>query len=57
MQEIFMRAQMAGPEELVIYEFGRFLYVLATGFSNDEFEEIETMDFDGVVTKINLQYV
>ncbi len=52
-----MRAQMAGPEELVIYEFGRFLYVLATGFSNDEFEEIETMDFDGVVTKINLQYV
>lgn len=51
-----IQENLAGPEDLVIYEFDRFLYVLATGFSNDDFEEIEYMDFAGVVTKINLQY-
>lgn len=51
-----IQENMSGPEDLVIYEFERFLYVLAAGFSNDDFEEIEYMDFEGVVTKINLQY-
>lgn len=52
-----IQENLAGPEDLVIYEFDRFLYVLAAGFSNDEFEEIEYMDFESVVTKINMQYV
>ena len=47
---------LSGPEELVIYEFPKLLYVLATGFSEESFEEIEELDFSGVITKINLQY-
>ena len=51
-----IQEHLQGSEELIIYEFSRLLYVLATGFSEDSFEEIEEMDFAGVVTKINLQY-
>lgn len=51
-----IQENLRGPEDCIIYEFARFLYVLNVGFSTDEFEEIENLDFDGVVTKINLKY-
>lgn len=51
-----IRENLTGPEDLVIYEFERLLYVLSVGFANDDFEEIEDMDFDGVIAKINQQY-
>ncbi len=45
-----------GVESLVIYEFSRFLFVLDTGFSTDEFSKIENGDFAGIIRKINLKY-
>lgn len=48
---------LSGPEDLIIYEFYRFAYVLSVGFSEDSFTEVEDMDFGGLITKINLQYV
>lgn len=45
-----------GPKDQVIYDFDRFLYVLSIGFSSDDFEDIEEMDFAGIIIKINLQY-
>lgn len=51
-----VQENLSGPEDLIIYEFDKLLYVLSIGFSTDDFEEIEYLDFAGVVTKINLQY-
>lgn len=51
-----IQENLQGPEDLIIYEFSRLLYVLATGFSEESFEDIEEADFSGVITKINLQY-
>ncbi|HPE39431.1 MAG TPA: restriction endonuclease [Bacillota bacterium] len=51
-----IQENLNGPEDCIIYEFARFLFVLNVGFSTDEFEEVEDLDFEGVVTKINLKY-
>lgn len=45
-----------GDEELIIYEFTKLLYVLNVGLATDEFEEVNDMDFDGIITKIELRY-
>ncbi len=51
-----IQENLAGDEELIIYEFTKLLYVLNVGLATDEFEEVNDMDFDGIITKIELRY-
>ncbi len=41
----------------VIYSFDNFKFVLSVGFDNNEFEDIEDMNFSEVVRLINIQYI
>lgn len=41
----------------VIYDFDKFIYVLNTGFDTVTYSEIEKLDFNGIITKLNLQFV
>lgn len=41
----------------VIYSFDNFKFVLSVGFDNNEFEEVEDMNFYEVVRLINIQYI
>ena len=41
----------------VIYSFDNFKFVLSVGFDNNEFEEVEDMNFSEVVRLINIQYI
>lgn len=43
--------------DAIIYDFKKFMYVLNTGFDTDAYSEIENLDFDGVITKISLQFI
>lgn len=40
-----------------IYSFNDFKYVLRVGFDKEEFMEVEFLDYDGIKTKIELEYV
>ena len=40
----------------IIYEFPRFLHVLSVGFSDEDVENIEDMDFVSVMNAINIHY-
>lgn len=51
-----IQENLGGDEEYIIYEFSKLLYVLNIGFAIEDFEEIDDMDFNGVITKINLHY-
>ncbi len=42
--------------EHIIYSFSDFLHVLFVGFNEEAFLEIEPNDYDGVKTKIELEY-
>ena len=41
----------------VIYSFDNFKFVLSVGFDNNEFEEVEEMNFSEVIRLINIQYI
>lgn len=41
----------------IIYSFDNFKYVLSVGFDNNEFEEIEDMNFTEIVRMISIQYI
>lgn len=41
----------------VIYSFDNFKFVLSVGFDNNEFEEVEKMNFSEVIRLINIQYI
>ena len=41
----------------VIYSFDNFKFVLSVGFDNNEFEDVENMNFSEVVRLINIQYI
>ncbi len=43
--------------EEVIYSFDNFIYVLRVGFDNNEYEEIDDMDFEEVIRMINMEYI
>lgn len=47
---------LKGDPKYIIYEFDKFVYVLNTGFNTNDFSDVETMDFQGIITKINLKY-
>lgn len=39
-----------------IYDFDKFLFVLSIGFQDEQFINIENLDFDAVINQINLKY-
>ena len=41
----------------IIYSFDNFKFVLSVGFDNNEFEEVEDMNFSEIVRLINIQYI
>lgn len=41
----------------IIYSFDNLKYVLSVGFDNNEFEEIDDMDFSEIIRLINIQYI
>lgn len=41
----------------IIYSFDNFKFVLSVGFDNNEFEEIEDMNFSEIIRLINIQYI
>lgn len=43
--------------EEVIYSFENFKYVLSVGFDNNDFDEIDDMDFSEIIRLINIQYI
>lgn len=52
-----IKENIESSQQETVYEFGKFLFVLTVGFDDELFEEIEEMDFDGVVQRINMKYV
>ena len=43
-------------DEPVIYDFGSYQTVLNTGLETEEFSEVQEMDFDGLLNKIEKHY-
>jgi len=43
--------------EEIIYSFDNFKYVLSVGFDNNEYEEIDNMNFSEIVRLINMEYI
>lgn len=43
--------------EEVIYSFENFKYVLSVGFDNNDFDEIDDMNFSEIIRLINIQYI
>lgn len=51
-----IKENLQGKTGDVIYEFGKFLFVLNVGFDDDEIMNIDDMDFGSVVNAINTHY-
>lgn len=47
---------LSQEENIKIYEFGKFLYVLKTGLDDDSYGVIEENDYNGILTKLAISY-